>query len=259
MWWKLDEGAGTDALDSAGADSNGTGSPSWSASSKFGPAAISFDGTDGKAVLLGAGLPADGQSVSLSFWVYPESSDFHIFSLDGSTPSLSVSLRNQRPLFSLEGLDQQTLPGTPGEEFWAKGFLPLNQWSHLCLVYDLSRRSVRFYLNGSPDSESSFAGGQLFPLAQALRLGPQDGAQAAATIGRIDEFRIYGVALSDSEVSRLHGGGQGDFYQRSIEMTHSDGFELPRKVRVRFRKSDKIIGPPTDHSGFAKRRPPKKP
>ena len=41
--------------------------------------------------------------------------------------------------------------------------------------------------------------------------------------------------------------------------TYESARVYSRKVRVRFRKSDKIIGPPTDHSGFAKRRPPKKP
>ena len=73
---------------------------------------------------------------------------------------MSLSLRKQRPLFTLDGLDQQSLPGTSGDEFWAKGYLPLNQWSHLSLVYDLSSRTVRFYLNGSFDNESSFSGGK---------------------------------------------------------------------------------------------------
>ena len=162
LWWQLDETAGSLAVDSAGGDSNGTGSPIWFAPGKFGASGIEFDGTDGKA-LLSTGVSGDFESATLSLWVYPESPDFHLFSLEGTSPSMSLSLRKQRPLFILDGLDQQSLPGTSGDEFWAKGYLPLNQWSHLSLVYDLSSRMVRFYLNGSFDNESSFSGGKPSP------------------------------------------------------------------------------------------------
>ncbi|SVD79924.1 uncharacterized protein METZ01_LOCUS432778, partial [marine metagenome] len=216
-----------------GGDSNGTGSPNWSVPGKFGGAGIAFDGTDGK-FLLSTGLPQDEQAVTLSFWVYPESSDFHLFSLTGTAPAMSISLRNQRPVFSLDGLGQQSLPGTAVDEFWAKGYLPLNQWSHLALTFDLGERMVRFYLDGQLDNESSFSSNQLFPLSQAFRLGPQDGTEATATIGKVDDFRVYEAALSGSEISRLFGGGSGDFYQRTIEVTQISGYQSPEKVTVRF-------------------------
>ena len=123
MWWKLDENTGALAVDSAGRDSNGTGSPIWFASGKFGASGIEFDGTDGKA-LISTGVSGDFESATLSLWVYPESPDFHLFSLEGTSPSMSLSLRKQRPLFTLGGLDQQSLPGTSGDEFWAKGYCP---------------------------------------------------------------------------------------------------------------------------------------
>ena len=245
LWWQLDETAGSLAVDSAGRDSNGTGSPIWFASGKFGASGIEFDGTDGKA-LLSTGASGDFESATLSLWVYPESPDFHLFSLEGTSPSMSLSLRKQRPLFTLGGLDQQSLPGTSGDEFWAKGYLPLNQWSHLSLVYDLSSRTVRFYLNGSFDNESSFSGGQTFPLNQAFRLGPRDGSEALASQGKIDDLRIYGMALSDNEALRVFGGGSGDFYQRSIEISQGPEYQMPVVATVRFLED----GAPVAIDGF---------
>ena len=83
LWWQLDETAGSLAVDSAGGDSNGTGSPIWFAPGKFGASGIEFDGTDGKA-LLSTGVSGDFESATLSLWVYPESPDFHLFSLEGN-------------------------------------------------------------------------------------------------------------------------------------------------------------------------------
>ena len=232
LWWKLDENTGALAVDSAGGDFNGTGSPIWFAPGKFGASGIEFDGTDGKA-LLSTGVSGDFESATLSLWVYPESPDFHLFSLGELLPPCPFPCAKQRPLFTLDGLDQQSLPGTSADEFWAKGYLPLNQWSHLSLVYDLSSRTVRFYLNGSFDNESSFSGGKP-SLNQAFRLGPRDGSEALASQGKIDDLRIYGMALSDHEAVRVFGGGSGDFYQRSIEISQGAGYEMPVIATVRF-------------------------
>ena len=206
----------------------------WESPGKFGSSHVSFNKTDGKAVQLAGGMSKDGKVASLSFWINPESSDFHLFSLDGIAPELSLSLRKQRPLFSMSGLNQQSLPGTSGDEFWANGYLPLNQWSHLVFTYSLENRRVRFYLNGEFDSEASFANSQIFPLAQAFRLGPQDGIESSLTEGKVDDFRIYHVELNTSEISGIYGGGNGDFYNRSIEFSYDSNLQIPKPVTIRF-------------------------
>ena len=206
----------------------------WESPGKFGNSHIVFNKTDGKAVMLPSGMNKDAKVSSLTFWVYPQSSNFHLFSLDGIAPELSISLRNQRPLFSMSGLNQQSLPGTSGDEFWASGFLPLNKWSHLALSYSLENRRVRFYINGVFDSEGSFANSQIFPLAQAFRLGPQDGNESSVTEGKIDDFRVYQIELTSSDISRIYGSGKGDFYNRTIEFSYDSTLQIPKPVTIRF-------------------------
>ena len=131
-------------LDSSTLSNHGTGTPHHS-TAKFGTG-INFDGlTYGKSISSRIStLPGSG--VSLAVWVYPESEDFFIFNSDGLPVPASISLQKQRPLLTMLGLDQTSLPGTEINEFWASGYLPLNEWSHVVLSYDLSnKRSSIFY------------------------------------------------------------------------------------------------------------------
>ena len=134
----------------------------------------------------------------------------------------------------MSGLNQQSLPGTDINEFWGRGVLPLNEWSHLAFSYDLNAKRVRFFLNGKLDSEASFAGSLALPLSQGFRLGPQDGAESTTTMGKADDFRVYHSALSQADLERIYGSGLGDFNNRSIDFVFSDELELPKPVTIRF-------------------------
>ena len=134
----------------------------------------------------------------------------------------------------MSGLDQTSLPGTDINEFWANGYLLYNQWSHLVLTYDLSSKKVQFYINGKLDSVSSFAGNLPFPLTDGFSLGPMDDSQAISNIGKIDDFRIYGISLSSEEISKLYGAGNGDFNKKSIQFSYSEKLELPKIIDVHF-------------------------
>ena len=219
-------------LDSSIVLNHGTGTPRH-IPAKFG-IGIKFDGSSfGKSI--SAKIPSlPGNAITLSAWVYPESEDFYLFNADGLPSPASISLRKQRPLLSMSGLDQTGLPGTNINEFWAKGSLALNQWSHLALIYDLSSKRVQFFINGLQDSVSSFAGNLPFPLTTGFRLGPTDDYQATSTIGEIDDFRIYGTALSPQEIQKLYGDGLGDFNRKTIKIATSTNFELPKIIDVHF-------------------------
>ena len=166
-------------LDSSIVLNHGTGTPNHT-SAKFGDG-IAFDATSyGKSIE--SRVPSlPGNAVTLSAWVYPESDDFFLFNSNGLPIPASISLRKQRPLFTMTGLDQTSLPGTNINEFWASGYLPLYQWSHLALVYDLSSKKAQFFINGQFDSLSSFAGNLPFPLINGFRLGPTDDYQSTST------------------------------------------------------------------------------
>ena len=136
--------------------------PVYQSGGQFGES-VQFNGVDFGKSVLSNGVTFQGSSVSLSMWVYPESEDFYLFNVDGLPIPASISLRKQRPVLTMLGLDQTSLPGTAINEFWANGYLPLNQWSHLVLTYDLSSKEVQFFINGELDAlSSSFAGNLSF-------------------------------------------------------------------------------------------------
>ena len=236
VWWDFNEGIGTtsqDASPSSSYDGNTTAAL-WASSGKFGNSHVSFDGNDSRSFERINGIGRDLTACTISFWVNPSSTSFHLFSIENSAPSLSISLNGQRALFSLTGLNQQSLPGTNGDEFWASAYLTLNQWSHLAFTYNLENRRVRSYVNGIFDGEASFANSQAIPFSQTFRLGPADGTHSSVSVGEIDDFRLYDTELNATEVLQLHGKGYGDFYTRTIEFSFNSDLQNPKIINVHF-------------------------
>ncbi len=92
---------------------------------------------------------------------------------------------------------------------WADSLHPVlperGRWAHLASVYDATKRTVRFYLNGEFDSEVQMS------VAHPALLGPAQignwNIRDRKLSGRIDEFVMLGRALSDAEIHDLHAAG----------------------------------------------------
>ena len=75
-------------------------------------------------------------------------------------------------------------------------FIPQRQWTHLCVTFALPR--ITTYVNGKPAGRATWP----YPVAaDALRLGGWSGP--VCHNGLLDDLRIYGRVLSDSEVTAL--------------------------------------------------------
>lgn len=79
------------------------------------------------------------------------------------------------------------------------------RWMHLATVYDVDRRTVRFYLNGEFDSQT------LQEQAYPARLGPAQignwDQHDRKLSGRLDELLLLGRAMSDAEIQDLFAAG----------------------------------------------------
>jgi len=79
------------------------------------------------------------------------------------------------------------------------------RWMHLAVVYDSSKRTVRFYLNGAFDKETRLE------IAHPARLGPAQignwDDRDRKLSGRIDELLILGRAMTDTEIKTLFEAG----------------------------------------------------
>ena len=94
---------------------HGSGLPTYQSGSKFGDG-ITFDGINYGKSISSRVSSLQGDAVTLSFWINPQSVDFHLFNVDG-LPSPLRSVAQTAPRTTMLGLDQTSLPGTAINEF----------------------------------------------------------------------------------------------------------------------------------------------
>ena len=90
-------------------------------------------------------------------------------------------------------------------------------WLHLAVVLDGNARQVVQYVNGNPVARQELKLGPLFRIGPA-ELGNWNACQGANPApllirnlsGSVDEFELFGRALSDAEVHELYSTGKPD-------------------------------------------------
>jgi len=151
--------------------------------------------------------------------------------IDGSTGKIALSTYNYKPMSfvawvypttdqtnyilgtAVDGNYNWRLNVTTGVQDLSKGGIaaigasntqvPLNQWSHVAVTYDLSGNFV-FYLNGT--SDGSGTGNQTIT-SQVLNIGKYTTITSFA--GRIDDLAIFDRVLTGAEVATLAAVASG--------------------------------------------------
>jgi hypothetical protein len=193
--YAFNENSGTTAADLSGNSNTGSVSgATWSAQGKFGNA-LSFDGgsnvvnvNDSSSLWLSNGM-------TLEAWVYP------VNALAGWK---SILRKEGDAFFLYASSDQGNVPAVGGKFGSVAGYqiafgtspLPSNTWTHLAATYDGS--VLRLFVNGSQVS-SLTVGGPIRNDALPLRIGNST-YPGECLPGTIDEVRIYGRALTQSEI-----------------------------------------------------------
>jgi len=214
-WWKLDEGAGYNLIDSSGNGNTGVtnppppNGPAW-VTGRYGNA-LSFDGVnDYVDIDNNYGLDPTAE-ITVEAWVYLRAyvdntgqasaiiSRTHLNG--GHVYMLSIYPNSHKAAFSINPV--------PGEHP-STADLELNVWTHLAMTYDGSY--VRLYINGEFDSSYAQSG----PIQTTSNLltfgcipcGPYGGPGTYAYLnGMIDEVRIYDRALVSEEIlTDMYGG-----------------------------------------------------
>jgi hypothetical protein len=203
--WHFDEGSGTAASDDSDYGNHGTlkptgSEPSWVVVGKLG-GALSFDGTN-DYVEVPDSLSLDVDDVTIEAWIYIDA-------------TIGTGQRNVVRKGHLGdrcyGLDIG-VPGARKIRGWvnkgpaggstalvANGLTTLTtgQWHHVAMTYDGT--NVRVYVDGVLDGTSGVGAGDIFDNALSVRIGGQasgDNGGALAFKGKIDEVRIYKIALT---------------------------------------------------------------
>tara|TARA_B100000795_G_scaffold168981_1_gene127376 strand:- start:842 stop:2248 length:1407 start_codon:yes stop_codon:yes gene_type:complete len=144
-------------------------------------------------------LIANATTFSMSGWVYPQAtstshsgimgfrnnldSDFYLLQLQNSN-NVEARFRNS---------------GGVKFDVLANNLLDFNQWQHLAFTYDGTY--IRLYKNGNL-VDSTAANGTITQTTQSFNLGMLDYQGSAFHFnGRLDEIRLWDVALSQTEIN----------------------------------------------------------
>jgi protocatechuate 3,4-dioxygenase beta subunit len=200
-WWKLDEGSGTVAQDSAGGVGNGTlvNGPQWVAGKVGG--GLHLDGSTQYVDLgTGASLPLGRSPRSLCAWAKPEALDSTWRMI------LAYGQAQTRQAMYLGRYGSQLVGGAYNDDLMVGGFWQAGVWSHVCVTYDGA--VAKLYGNG-------------VLVASAPRVW--DVASGVAYLGRhvqgsgfwggvIDDVRVYNRALTAEEVEAVYWQGPPAYF-----------------------------------------------
>jgi glucose/arabinose dehydrogenase len=186
------EGSGASTADFTTHQNHGTiQGASWTPDGKYG-GALSFDGVNDVVLVPdSASLDLTG-GMTVEAWVYPTgglNTWRAIAQKEVDTYFLHASASDGRPAAGLT-----TAAGVTWQSTGAA--LPLNAWSHLAATYDGT--TLRIYVNGVLASSRAVSG-SILPSSTPLRIGGNTYAGEFFQ-GRIDELRIYDVALSPARI-----------------------------------------------------------
>jgi hypothetical protein len=198
-WWKLDDGSGGVAVDSAnGHTASLVGSPTWV--SGVTGSALSFNGTTDYASIPDAPelrLPND---LTVAFWMRKQgtATDWARLVGKGNDPNRNFGIWDQGS-HGTRILFQQYGPGPVNIlELTSASSVPQNKWTHVAVT--IQGNTARIYLNGVLDITGTRAETAL------TSFDPLTFAYAGYGVpfpGSLDDIRVYNRALSTSEVLGL--------------------------------------------------------
>jgi hypothetical protein len=224
--WKLDDGSGTVAKDSAG-DFDGVllNGPAWVSGVLGG--ALFFDGTD-DSVQIGSD-PAFNPtgSFSVALWMNPSAwaTEWGNCPIGIRGDGVGWALRRFGGWWASQYPDTYTMP-TNALSFTTRGVghavdgvedtpsntvPPLNEWIHVVCIYDSENNKKLIYFNGGVDSEwDTNPTGSVTAATQGLYIGAMSNAGNTGAEnyfnGIIDDVRYYNHALSEAEVQAAMTG-----------------------------------------------------
>jgi hypothetical protein len=227
-WWKLDDGAGTIALDSSGRSVNGTlfGEPEWLAKAVYGGGLL-FDGTDDYMFIDGHFQLAE---YTMTVWFRVDSAGQRdILSAYAVGVQHGILLEVQAA-GTLRFLHRYPLGTGGGVNIYTTASYADGVWYHAAIVK--SADQIALYINaaqvGSMADTSVFDPTDSFGLA----VGVLDNERALDRLflGPMDDIRVYDRALSQAEIRKAMAGLGPDSEKASGPLPTDSATDVPRDV-----------------------------
>ncbi|MDP2641132.1 MAG: LamG-like jellyroll fold domain-containing protein [Candidatus Yanofskybacteria bacterium] len=93
--------------------------------------------------------------------------------------------------------------------FFSSALVNIGQWNHVAFVYVSSTRTIKFYINGTYDTETSAYTSPGFYDTDAINIGGDPiGSSGNYYAGKIDDVRIFSRAVTSGEIELLYAAGK---------------------------------------------------
>ena len=216
-YWRFDETTGGTAIDSSTYGNNGVvNGATWTTGHVAG--ALSFDGTGDRVQILDStSLSLDTNQVTFAGWIYPtDLSKDWITVIQSSNATASwydwqITARANdaptayRPVFRVDWNKNNSIDA--GEQVQGDIVLQTNTWYFIAATYDGT--AMKFYIDGTLRGTTAKTGGIIPNRSNRnIRIGDNDVWGMNEFVGKIDEFRIYNIALNQAEIQTLMAGTQ---------------------------------------------------
>ncbi len=203
------------AADESGNGHDGTVSGATLTTDRFGHAdsAYLFDGVnDCIEVPDSTTLRLSGTDFTVSTWVYETARNTSysdaMIAKRGSGNGWFSGIVGSAAGSTLSGKLGYQVSG--GVDRYSSASIPLNAWTHTVMTYDLASQTMRFYINGILDSETTGIPSPNAATTANLVIGRDSASTSYAFHGALDDVRIYSRGLSELEIIDLYNEMDGD-------------------------------------------------
>lgn len=207
LWLPLDG----DAEDASGNDNDGTVNGATLVDDMDGNPgnAYMFDGNDDYIEILDSAELDGMDDLTVCLWVNITSKSDWDYILSKSidtfaTSSYGIGMDNSPD--QLIGFSIRTPSGTAIAK--TDNSLSLNQWYHVCGIYDGSEVSI--WVNGIKQTDNDTNSGSIFDTSLPVRIGT---AETNLFNGVIDDVRIYSTALTQQEIQAIYQDQQQTYHR----------------------------------------------
>jgi hypothetical protein len=198
--WKLDDGTGSTAVDSAGSgyESRLVGDPTWTTGIIGG--ALEFDGDGDYIEIIDSNDLHIENQITVSAWIKTDTIDKR-WQAVVTKGDRSWRLQGQRRGYALEfACTGLIIPGSSWGSLYGKTDVNDGKWHHVAGVYDGKR--IYLYLDGKVDN-SKPASGQIRFDDKPILIGDNALHRGRFWNGIIDDVRIYSYGLSIEEIRAI--------------------------------------------------------
>ena len=213
-WWKFDESSGTTASDSVGSVNLSLDNGAAFAAGKNGNA-VDHDGSDDMARSAEAAVTnfTSAGAYTFSIWV-----NFDVLTTWANIWHFDNTASGEDFLFNLmvdpskiNGYHKKASGGNAGlyDGTYSPGF-STGTWYHIAQTWDGT--TVKLFVDG--DEKLSAAASDVYAGDYTVTTGRYQVAAGTYQYpfnGKVDDFRIYDVALSTSEIGEVYNSGNGDW------------------------------------------------